>query len=255
MGQHGKYRPLVRPLARFCAALTALVLAGAAHSECRHALALALDVSGSVDAREYALQLNGISRALDDLAVRRTLLSDPRNHVDLLVYEWSGPKDQAIIVDWISIRTAKDIEIIQFQLSQHTRAQASPGTAIGSALIAGKKLLVQRVACWQRTLDISGDGKSNIGLRPEEAREMLLHDGIVVNALVVGTDHAGRDLPTAPEIGELASYFATRVITGTDAFVETALGYENYAAAMARKLERELRGLSLSALPVAIDRQ
>jgi len=42
------------------------------------------------------------------------------------------------------------------------------------------------------------------------------------------------------------------VIAGPDAFVQTALGYEEYGEAMARKLERELEGLVFSDLtPVA----
>ena len=45
--------------------------------ECRQALALGLDVSGSVDAREYRLQLSGVASALDAPEVREKLLSMP----------------------------------------------------------------------------------------------------------------------------------------------------------------------------------
>ena len=48
----------------------ATLWASAGVAECRQALALGLDVSGSVDAREYRLQLDGVAGALDDPAVR-----------------------------------------------------------------------------------------------------------------------------------------------------------------------------------------
>ena len=38
-----------------------LLLPGVARAQCRQALLLALDVSGSVDAREYRLQLDGLA--------------------------------------------------------------------------------------------------------------------------------------------------------------------------------------------------
>lgn len=228
-----------------------LAFGGIAQADCRQALALALDVSGSVDAREYTLQYEAIAWALAQREVRNALFSDPQNHVELLIYEWSGPEDQTVIIDWTAVRNTEDIATLQAKLRDQTRTPASPGTAIGSALNTGKELLATRAHCWQRTLDISGDGKSNIGPPPKIARSQFEKSRIVVNALVIGADHAGQRPPSTNEIGELARYFETNVITGTDAFVETALGFDGYATAMASKLERELRGLSLSALPGA----
>ena len=45
-------------------------------------------------------------------------------------------------------------------------------------------------------------------------------------------------------MGELVTYFRERVIQGADAFVEVALGFDDYADAMKRKLLRELGGFS-----------
>ncbi|MCX8955594.1 DUF1194 domain-containing protein, partial [Ruegeria sp. NA] len=42
----------------------ACLISGPAFGECRQALALGLDVSGSVDSREYRLQLDGLASAL-----------------------------------------------------------------------------------------------------------------------------------------------------------------------------------------------
>jgi hypothetical protein len=53
------------------------------------------------------------------------------------------------------------------------------------------------------------------------------------------------------EIGELSSYYRAEVILGPEAFVQTALGYGDYARAMEQKLLRELEGLILSDLAPA----
>ena len=63
---------------------------GSASAACRQSLALALDVSASVDAREYVLQLEGVALALEDPAVRAALLDLPDAPVSLAVFEWSG---------------------------------------------------------------------------------------------------------------------------------------------------------------------
>lgn len=223
--------------------------ASAQSGNCRQALALGLDVSGSVDALEYRLQLDGLAAALSAPTVRAALFSLPNTPVEILVYEWSGTSDQHILVDWTPIHSPDDIAAIQTTLSSSERRAASPATALGTALLTGKTALDRRQNCWVRTLDISGDGKSNSGPEPQDVRQLLDKAGISVNALVVGADSPGLGDLRQEEIGELASYFQANVIVGPDAFVQTALGFEDYARAMARKLERELQGLEVSELP------
>ncbi len=240
-------RRLLALLRALCVAV-ALPLAAQAQQECRQALALALDVSGSVDAREYRLQLDGLAAALDAAPVRNALLSIPAAPVDLLIFEWSGTADQHILVDWTAIRGPADIAIVQETLRQTRRRATTPGTAIGHALETGHRMLDGRKHCRRRTLDVSGDGKSNLGPHPAEARQALADAGITVNALVIGADAPDIGDVRQAEIGELSSYYRTHVIAGPDAFVQTAIGYDEYAEAMARKLEREVENTVLSGL-------
>ncbi|WP_369333832.1 DUF1194 domain-containing protein [Puniceibacterium confluentis] len=61
-----------------------------------------------------------------------------------------------------------------------------------------------------------------------------------MNGLVVGAPPpAGQSDAGA---GDLGAYFRAYVISGPDAFVEMALGYRDFEAAMVRKLRRELIG-------------
>jgi hypothetical protein len=226
---------------RALACVVALGLGGAADAACRQALALGLDVSGSVDAREYRLQINGLAAALDNIAVRDALLSSPGAPVSVMVYEWSGPSDQAVIVPWSVIEDAATLDGFIETLLQTTRRDVSPGTALGTAMILGAQYLDQQPACWKRTLDISGDGMSNLGPRPRDVKDAIGARGITVNALVIGA---------TPQLegDALASYFRAEVITGPDAFVETASGFDDYETAMTRKLLRELEVLAVSEL-------
>ena len=234
---------------RFVFALAALCLfASAANAACRQALALGLDVSGSVDAREYKLQLDGLAAALDDKRVRAALLTLPQAPVELLIYEWSGPKDQFLILNWTPVKTESDLDGIIDTLVTTQRRPASPGTALGSSMALGAAYLAERTQCTKRTLDISGDGKSNLGPRPQDARKSLKNAGITINGLVIGADDPSIGDLRQSAIGELASYYQAYVILGEDAFVETALGYQAYADAMARKLLREIETLTLSSL-------
>lgn len=224
-------------------------LAGGADAQeaCRQALALGLDVSGSVDAREYRLQMGGLAQALDRASVRAALLERPETPVELLIYEWSGPQDQLTLVPWTRITGAAALDAVIATLSGvERRVDATPGTALGVAMALGAQHLAERSDCWRRTLDISGDGKSNLGPRPRTVKPRLVPHGITINALVIGADDPdGGDVRQA-EIAELSAYFKAEVILGPDAFVETALGFEGYAEAMEIKLLRELEGMVLS---------
>ncbi len=225
------------------AALLALLCwTGMAEAECRQALALALDVSGSVNAQEFRLQMDGLANALAHPEVREALLAMPDAPVRLAVYDWSGPDDQRIVTPWTEVTNSAILDGIVTQLRATLRGPGDPSTAIGASMLFGAGLLSRQDRCWKRTLDISGDGKSNTGPHPREAHKGL--EGITVNALVVGTPpRAGQ---SSPGLAELSAYFEAYVIAGPDAFVETALGFQDFEAAMVRKLKRELIGPVLS---------
>ncbi|MDG2451892.1 MAG: DUF1194 domain-containing protein [Paracoccaceae bacterium] len=230
--------------------IMALSVCATTASACRLALALGLDVSGSVDASEYRLQLNGLSTALLRPAVIESLLATPQTPVEIAVYEWSGPNHQITLVEWHEIKTLADIQRLASDLRMVNRAPANPSTALGTAMQYGAALLRERDHCWALTLDISGDGKSNTGPRPQDVQTSSDFNRITINALVVGGDDLGQADRRQVQIGELQSYYDAYVIRGPGAFVETALGFNEYADSMERKLLRELKSFALSARPI-----
>ncbi|MDA7964247.1 DUF1194 domain-containing protein [Ruegeria sp.] len=224
------------------------LLASPVGANCRQALALGLDVSGSVDHREYRLQLDGLARALLRPTVQQLILSNPDAPIRLAVYEWSETDHQRLLLDWIEILSAADLQGIAQRLSAVNRSPAPQGTAVGSAMRFGADLLARQPECWKRTLDLSGDGKHNLGPHPRDVKHDLIRSGITINGLVIGADDPSADDERQVQIGELSAYYNAWVIRGPGAFVEVALGFDAYEDAMTRKLIKELEGLILSEL-------
>ncbi len=231
-----------RRITQWALALVTVAWAGTAAAQsdapCRQALALGLDVSGSVDEGEYRLQLDGLAAALEQPEVLRALLSQPARPIQIAVYEWSGPSHQRLLQDWVSITAREDVSAVADRLRRTTRIKADPSTGIGAAMIFGQRLLAGR-RCETLTLDISGDGPANTGPRPQDVRYLSGFDGITINGLVIGAGDANTDL---------VAYFKELVIHGFGRFVEQAADFRDYEDAMARKLLRELRGVVVSNL-------
>lgn len=230
------------------AAIMAVLWSTAAGAACRQALVLALDVSGSVDAQEYVLQRDGVATALGSDAVRALILAPGAAPMRLAVFEWSGPDDQAMILPWLEIKDEATLLEAISTIRAHQRQPQSPTTALGSAMQRGGAMLAQQASCWKHTLDISGDGEANTGPRPQFVDLSQAPGGIIINGLVIGEGDAHGADHRAANIRELSSYFHAYVIRGPDAFVETAIGFDTYAAAMERKLIRELQAIAIGAV-------
>ncbi len=239
--------PLRLPLLALLVAAAQLGAAASSAGECRQALALGLDVSGSVNTAEYRLQIDGLAAALSHPDVAGVILSNPDAPIRLLIYEWSGPQDQRLIQDWTEITDPAALAAVTARLRATPRISANPATALGTAITYGAAHLASQSDCLKHTLDISGDGRSNAGPRPEDVADQPVLDNITVNALVIGSDGPDGGVRSG-DLGELESYFRSQVIRGPRAFVLTTTGFADYETAMIRKLLREVEGLAVSAL-------
>jgi hypothetical protein len=186
--------------------LTAFCLGAAgAQAQCRQALALGLDVSGSVDSQEYRMQLDGLANALTQPDIVTLLTTQPAAPVRIAVYEWSGASDQRVLVNWRDIRNRTDLEQITAVLRATRRAAADPGTAVGASMRFGAGMLAQQGDCWKRTLDLSGDGKHNLGPHPRDVQQHLSAQGLTINGLLIGTDPRFGQNRRYGQIGELSA--------------------------------------------------
>lgn len=230
-----------RLVARVLLAFICLALAMPAQGQqCRLALVLALDVSGSVNQVEYNQQINGLAAALNDPDVRSLILFSADAPVSLAVFEWSSRNHQYIIQPWISLSGPSALDRAINRIRAHQKVRAGLKTAMGTALEFGAVMLGQQPHCWQHTIDISGDGTNNIGIGPQEVYRDAIFDRITVNALVVGNPNNTTSEGTSLTPEALRAYYEAQVIRGQNAFAMVAYGYGDYAQAMQRKLMREL---------------
>jgi len=238
----------MRALSTVFLVLTALLWMTDARAACRQALALGLDVSGSVDPTEYRLQVDGLAGALLRPEVQAAFLALPDAPVRLYVYEWAGRPSQRPLIPWTEIHSAADLANIAATLRATPRIANEPPTAIGQAMLHGASALSTQSDCWRRTLDLSGDGRSNTGPRPRDLKSAPQLAGITINALVIGSAAPGAVDVRQAEAAGLWAYFQVEVIRGPQAFVEIATSFENFEDAMARKLLKELQTLAVSQL-------
>ncbi|MEQ9261234.1 MAG: DUF1194 domain-containing protein [Roseovarius sp.] len=224
------------------APLLALLIASTAASAqqaCRQALLLGLDVSLSVDPVEFGLQRTGLARALTSATVAEAILPRGGAHVELAVFEWSGPFDQQPLVGWTVIDSRATLARLARRLVEAPQEARLGKTGLGAAMRHARRSLGSRAHCARLTLDLSGDGPSNSGPLPEAVKPEMEAAGITVNGLVIGIDPFATGSGEVDVIG-LARYYDEKVITGPAAFVEAVIGFEGYQAAMERKLLREL---------------
>lgn len=213
--------------------------------ECRLALALAIDVSSSVDAAEDQLQRSGVVAALTAPEVQAAFFAADLP-VALAVYEWSGRYNQEMILEWQMIDSQSALLAAAEAVAASTRSHNDFPTAMGYALGYGAELLARSPDCLRKTLDMAGDGQSNEGFPPASAYREFPFQGVTVNGLVVNAaDFEG-------EVG-LIAFYRGEVIRGPGAFVIIADGFDDYERAMTRKLERELTPPAIGALGTSED--
>jgi hypothetical protein len=197
-------------------------------------LVLAVDVSGSVDDREYALQIGGIAAAFRDPAVQQAIGAGPNGRIAVSLVLWSDPQVGKAATPWRVIGTAAEAEGFARLVEAHPRSIPAGSTGIGHALYACARLIEENgVTSPRQVIDLSGDGEETAPrdyyIQLQQGRAIASAAGITVNGLAI-----------LAETPDLESYYRREVITGPDAFVVAAADYEDFARAMRLKLLREI---------------
>jgi hypothetical protein len=196
-------------------------------------LVLAVDVSGSMDDEEHALQRAGYVDAIRHPDFWRAVSSGGWQRVALTYVEWAGPTGQVTVVDWTLIDSAQSARAFSDTLSAIPIAYIR-GTSISGALIYSSGLFDGNGFSGQRrVIDISGDGPNNRGERVDDIRDAVVARGIIINGLPIMLR------PSASLVG-LDIYYADCVIGGPGAFVLPVRKPEELGEAIRRKLVLDL---------------
>jgi len=220
----------LRHLACVAAIVIGLARPAIAQSECAVELVLAVDVSGSVDHEEHALQMGGIASAF-----RHPDAIDAISALDggllVTVMQWSGLSHQRQTTPWRHVTDAESSQAFADDVARGKRAFRIFSTAIGEALRVADTLSTQApLRCRRRVIDVSGDGVTNEGAPPLPISRALSAQGVTINGLVIKGDEPD------PE-----PHYRNEVVSGPAAFVMRARTFEDFPDAFLRKLLRELQ--------------
>lgn len=199
----------------------------AAPRACETALVLAVDVSGSIDRGEYALQQQGIAGALADPQVAEALVS---GQVALTVVHWSGAGQQAVVLPWRRMLSEAELGRYARAAADVPRAFDGSDTAPGDLIRFATALFDAVPDCGRRVIDVSGDGPQNAGGPTGPASAAAHRAGVVVNGIAI--EDMGSSAPTT-------QFYLRHVIT-PGGFVMTARGLADYPPTLRAKILREL---------------
>jgi Ca-activated chloride channel homolog len=194
---------------------------------CDTALVLAIDVSGSIDAGEYALQVQGLADALADPELVEVLV---QGQVALAVVQWSGVGRQVLALPWRRMLRPGDVHGYARAARAMPRAFVASDTAVGEAIAFATDQFAAVPDCKRRVIDVSGDGPENVGFTVGQARQRAHAAGITINGIAI--EDMGPSAPTT-------RFYQGWVIT-PKGFVMTARGLQDYPRAIRAKLLREL---------------
>lgn len=256
-------KPLDRPAAsahpfamRCLIALLLLCLAAPAAAkdvEVDLQLFLAVDVSRSMTDRELEIQRRGYAEALVSDEVVAAVEKGYLGRIAMTYVEWANAGAQRIIVDWTLIETRTDLANFANQLTVRLE-NGLKRTSISSIITyATRDIDRNGFTSLRRVIDVSGDGPNNSGDPVDAARDFAVSKGVVINGLPLMTKE-GQDLKW--HLPELDQYYRKCVIGGPGAFVVPVYDWEQFPAAVRRKLVLEMAGAAPRVTPAAfhIDR-
>ena len=207
-------------------------------------LVLAVDVSGSMDEGERALQCGGYVQAFLHPEVIAAIGSGVYGRIAVTYVEWAGPRSQEVMIPWRAVDGQASAEGFAAALRAAPTSHIH-GTSISGALAFASTLFdANGFAGARRAIDVSGDGPNNMGPPVTPVRDAVVARGVTINGLPL-TLHAGG--PEGMGYGGLAAglldlYYEDCVIGGPGAFFLSVQAPEQLADAIRRKLVLEIAG-------------
>lgn len=220
-------------------------------------LITALDLSDSIMRHEEWIEFEGLARAVEHREFLRAVAGGRFGRVGFAVFAWSsggvhqdvvpwtviaGPADAARVAD--RIRHARKTLRFDLRMARRTEPHgaAPPGrTDLSAALEFAIGRALSRPHPADRTvINVCGNGDDNVGAPPDQARDLAVGFGLVVNAMVIGRRPG------------LAEYYRRHVQGGAGSFVLDATAPDALGDAFLEKLLRDLIAAPRTGLPAPI---
>ncbi len=216
------------------------------------ALIVAVDVSSSVDADRYKLQMEGIAKALEDPGVIQAIAGGPNGGILFSMVTWADRP--SIALPWVRI-TSKEEALAVAQRVRKLPLQSGEFTCMTRMLRSANDKIVPQIPAkaLRVVIDVSGDGPDNCNADEpiETVRDELVANGVTINGLPI-LEGANASAP-APPVGAaladtvltgpaLEAWFKGKVVGGNGNFVLPANGYSDFGRAIRQKFVIEISG-------------
>lgn len=208
-------------------------------------LALLVDVSGSVDAGEYTLQLRGYGNALRSASVQADILSTANGRIGSIavtLVQWSSAANQSQTLNWTLLDSAASINAFADAICPavgdcQTRAffgNTEPDDAIE---FITPQFASNNFEGTVQVIDVSGDGTGDAG-DTRVASDAAIAAGVErVNGLAIGN-------------ATITNFYNNSIKGGTGAFVLGVNDFDDFEAAIIQKLGFEIRNENPNDVPV-----
>ena len=216
-------------MTRWLAALFFFVAASAARAQpVDLQLVLAVDASGSVSNDRFDLQKHGYAEAFRSKEVQDAIGSG--QGIAVTMVQWTGPELHVVVVGWTLVHDDASSAAIADAIDAAPRKLFGGGTSISGAIDFSMTLFPRSPFHGaRRVIDLSGDGANNRGRPAADARDDALAKGVTINALPI--------LTLEPD---LDAWYRDNAIGGPGAFLIVVHSYDEFAAAIRRKLVTEI---------------
>lgn len=200
-------------------------------------LALAVDVSYSMDMDELALQREGYALAITSSEFLKALKTGPTGKVAVTYFEWAASNDQKVVVPWRVIDGPESADAVAQEILKAPLRRASRTSISGAINFAMPLFDADPYHGLRRVIDISGDGPNNNGEPVTVARDAALARGITINGLPIMIKEANY---STMDIENLDYYYEDCVIGGPGSFVVAIKARETFKEAIRTKLVLEV---------------
>ena len=202
------------------------------------ALALGIDISGSIDPDEAKLQREGYVLAFRDPVIVKAILGGSHGRIAVAYYEWSDAWVQRLLIDWTLLDSEAAIEAFATRLANAPISIARRTSISGAIRYAIPLFGRSPYEPERKVLDISGDGSNNDGGLVTDMRYEALKEKIIINGLPIMND---RPNPFGfPSEADLDKYYLHCVTGGPRSFVEVARNFDDFPRAVRKKLLQEV---------------
>ena len=202
-------------------------------------LALAVDVSYSMDMDELAVQREGYAQAIVSKEFLQALKSLPNGKISITYFEWAASSDQKIIIPWRVIDGPETADAVAEEILKAPIRRASRTSISGAIYFAMPLFEANPYRGLRRVIDISGDGPNNNGAPIIGARDLALSKGITINGLPIMVKEPSY---STMDIENLDWYYEDCVIGGPGSFVVSIKDRDKFREAIRTKLLLEVAG-------------